>query len=201
MIVSINTSETQILRDIKKLHLKNEQIEIDTTYNIGAMYKDVEELKPKIKTDKTYYPEINIIMNIKNIPLRNESISSVMYDPPFLCRTGQAKNRDKTAERFGYYTSREEQLNEYQKAIGEIQRVLKPCGIVIIKIGDMKGNKYYSSHVDIINMLTEKKLAVIDIFIKIRVRDQNKKNENQRVAKQMHTFFIIAKKKRRYTKQ
>jgi len=73
--------------------------------------------------------------------------------------------------------------------------------VLIIKIGDMKGNEYITSHVDMINIINEKGLTVIDIFIKVRNRNINQTDRNQRVAKQNHTFFIVAKKKRKYTRR
>jgi len=46
----------------------------------------------------------------------------------------------------------------------------------------MKGNEYITSHVDMINIINEKGLTVIDIFIKVRNRNINQTDRNQRVA-------------------
>ncbi len=171
------------------------------TYSRGTIYKNRKEIEPRIKTDKNYFENIDAQMNTKNLPIKSESIESIIYDPPFLCRTGKAINRDKTAIRYGYYTSRTEQIEEYTRSIEEFSRVLKTSGVLIIKIGDMKGNEYITSHVDMINIINEKGLTVIDIFIKVRNRNINQTDRNQRVAKQNHTFFIVAKKKRKYTRR
>ena len=49
--------------------------------------------------------------------VQDESIKSIVFDPPFLFRNRKAKNNDKMCARFSYFTSYEELIDMYKKSL------------------------------------------------------------------------------------
>lgn len=83
IISTIGYNEQEIIRDILYLHAKNKPIDLDPTFSIGNFYKDG-IAKPKYKFDK--YPQLPEVAEAssENLPLQNESVEVIMFDPPFL---------------------------------------------------------------------------------------------------------------------
>lgn len=84
-IKSINYSQAEIIQNICSLH-KIKNIDLDLTYSKGSMYKG-SSIFPKIKLDISSMPYISAMSDARNIPLRKNSIESIMFDPPFLATT------------------------------------------------------------------------------------------------------------------
>ena len=83
MIKSISYSQDEIISDIIRLHNNSNDIECDVTYGNGSFYKKINE--PKYKYDLDPQHEGVIKADSSNIPMNDNSLSSLMFDPPFLC--------------------------------------------------------------------------------------------------------------------
>ena len=83
IISTINFDEQEIIRDILYLHSNGKYIDCDPCYSIGNFYKKGLP-RPKHVFDKT--PKIHGVVEgtSDNIPLPNESVNTIMFDPPFL---------------------------------------------------------------------------------------------------------------------
>ena len=65
------------------MHLYNiEQFDLDCTYSKGLFWKDLKG--PINKTDLIPCNDSVIQANSENLPFENESMGSIMYDPPFI---------------------------------------------------------------------------------------------------------------------
>lgn len=83
LIMSISFSQTEIINNILKLHVKNHIIDCDCTYSLGKFYNSTGIKKPKYKFDiNPQLPEV-IKADSRNLPLEDNSINCVMFDPPF----------------------------------------------------------------------------------------------------------------------
>ena len=148
LIKSISYNGEEIIGWILKLHC-NGQIELDPTYSKGNFYKGAVE-KPKYKFDLC--PQIIGVekANAEKLPLGNGSISTIMFDPPFLATKGKslsvANGSNKINKRFGVYPSEKELHIFYKNAMTEFYRILKPDGILIFKCQDKvsSGTQYFS---------------------------------------------------------
>jgi hypothetical protein len=83
LIMSISFSQTEIINNILKLHVKNHIIDCDCTYSLGKFYDSTGIHKPKYKFDiNPQLPEV-IKADSRNLPLEDNSIEYIMFDPPF----------------------------------------------------------------------------------------------------------------------
>jgi len=91
VIKSVQNSDRDILVSIRYMFLNGENFELDPCYSSGKFYEDLE--RPKIKMDKTPQSsdvQQNDIMN--GIPLENNSIKSIVFDPPFMFEKRNREN-------------------------------------------------------------------------------------------------------------
>ena len=89
IISSIGFDEQQIIRDILFLHGNGNYIDCDPTFSIGNFYKHGLP-KPKYKFD--IKPQVNGVIKASadKLPLEDNCINILMFDPPFLIgKTGQ----------------------------------------------------------------------------------------------------------------
>lgn len=81
-IKSVYESNSECLQAIISLHIDGETFDCDCTYGNGAFYKEMPE--PRLKFDID--PQVAGVQSAcsQNLPLSSQSISSLIFDPPFL---------------------------------------------------------------------------------------------------------------------
>lgn len=202
MIKSISFDEQEIINGILKLHCKT-PIELDPTYSKGNFYKKGIEI-PKFKFDIN--PQLKGVekANAENLPLENESINTIMFDPPFLATTGKSltviNNSNKINQRFGVYPSEKKLHQFYINSMMEFYRILKEDGILIFKCQDkISSSKQYLSHVFIINEAEKLGFYTKDMFILLAKNRivANWQLKNQKNARKFHSYFLVFEKSKK----
>lgn len=200
MVKSISYDQVEIIKDIIALYIPSGKIDCDPTFSKGNFYNNDIVIRPK------YCYDINPIDGVeysdcRRLPLAEESIDSIMFDPPFLATTGKSLTEDndsnKIAKRFGVYSNEKELHQFYLDSMVEFYRVLKNKGILIFKCQDkISSGKQYLSHVFIINKAIEIGFYPKDIFIllaKNRIA-ADWQVKNQKHARKFHSYFIVFEK-------
>lgn len=206
VIRSLSYDQTQIIKDIIKLHAPNGKIDLDTTYSRGMFYHNrygvstgIEE--PEYKFDLYPCREDVIQGDSRNLPLEDNSISCEMFDPPFLATSGKSleveDGRNLMAHRFGVYPNEESLHQFYIDSMKEAYRILKDNGVLIFKCQDkIAHGKQYMSHVFIMNEAVKLGFYPVDLFIlgaNVRlVADWQARN--QKHARKYHCYFWVFKK-------
>lgn len=202
MVKSISYDQSEIIRWILDLHVKNKKIDCDPTYSVGNFYKNTGIEEPKYKFD--IYPKVDEVEfgDSRNLPLENCSIDCMMFDPPFLATTGKSlenddNNNNAINKRFGVYPSEKELHKFYIDSLNESYRILKDRGILIFKCQDkISSGKQYLSHVFIINEAVRIGFYPKDLFILLAksrlVADWQV--QNQKNARKYHSYFIVFEK-------
>lgn len=202
MIKSISYDQQEIIKNIILLYIPSGQIDLDPCYSKGVFYKDSDILDPTIKLDIN--PQVDGVEygDCRQLPLQDDSINSIVFDPPFLATTGPSlsKNDDnnKINKRFGVYDSEKSLHQMYYDSLKEFYRVLKNDGILIVKCQDkISSGKQYLSHIYITNMAENIGFYAEDLFILLAknriVADWQVKN--QKHARKFHSYFIVFRKK------
>ncbi|OPY85358.1 MAG: DNA methylase [Syntrophorhabdus sp. PtaU1.Bin153] len=192
IIKSVSADQTEIISDIMKLHLSGRSFDLDPTYSSGAFYKNlsrpahVYDLNPQ-------KPEIQKA-DVRNLPLRSSSISSAMFDPPFL--VGCTFETSRMGKRFGGFKNWPDFFDFISRSLTELYRVLKSGGVLVVKCQDIvNGRKQHLSHVFIVNKATEIGFLPIDIFISVREQVIIQSAlKNQQHARKTHSYFIVFRK-------
>ncbi len=197
IISSINFDEQEIIRDILYLHTNGHYIDCDPCYSVGNFYKEGLS-KPRHIFDKFPQTKDTIEADSSNLPLDDNSINVIMFDPPFviggLDHDGIQEGSNLISRRFSNFQSFEELKEMYSKSLKEFYRILKIGGIVIFKCQDCVASaKQHFSHCWVMYEALKYKFYPKDMFIllsKTRMTDGRK----QQHARKFHSYFWVFKK-------
>jgi tRNA G10 N-methylase Trm11 len=184
-----------------QLHCEGD-IELDPTYSTGGFYKQgVKE--PLYKFDICPVRPGVIQANAEHLPIKDESISTMILDFPFLATKGPSllnkkEGQNETIKRFGCYPTEKELFALFKNSLKEAYRVLKKNGICIFKIQDkISSSKQYMSHVYAINYAERFGFYIKDLFILLAKNRLTPEWQikNQVHGRKYHSYFIVFQKK------
>lgn len=157
-IRSISHNQHEILYNIMQMHNNGEAFEADITFSKGKFYGnfkikadddkiyEIEIPKPKYRLDVAPQQEDTIKIEPDGaLPFEDNSIKSIVFDPPFVISCGPSmklgdfdENGKKRvsnciSRRFSAYYPVNQLLTSYHHWMKEIKRVLKPDGIAVVK--------------------------------------------------------------------
>ncbi len=122
-------NEQECLKAIIEIHNNGQTFDCDPMYNKGYFYKQIE--KPKFKFDIKPIVEECELGNAEKLPLENNSINSIILDPPFMICTRQSQRNFYSSKTHSYYNSFQDLLNGYKAILCEAYRVLKNKGLCV----------------------------------------------------------------------
>lgn len=160
---SLSFDQDKILRDIMRLYLDGQPFDVDPTYSKGSFYSRGLP-QPHFKFDlNPQFPDV-VKASSNNLPLDNESVQSIIFDPPFM--PSHSKIPGKIKARFTSFASVTEMWEMYRSSMIEFWRILKPTGILVFKCQDtVSSGKNYFSHFEIERYAKEIGYDQIDLFI------------------------------------
>lgn len=169
LVRNISYDQSEIIRNILRLHVPGGEIDCDPTYSTGAFYNGTGIEVPELRFDIKPQAEGVIQADARHLPLEDESISCMMFDPPFLATTGKSLTEGQgniINRRFGVFPDEQSLHRFYVEAMVEAHRVLKPQGILIFKCQDkVSSGKQYWSHCFIMNEAVKIGFYPKDLFI------------------------------------
>ena len=194
VIKSIQNSDRDVLVAVKELYLHGQNFDLDPCYSTGKFYEDLE--RPVNKMDKIPQSS-NVIQNdiMNGIPCKDNSIKSIVFDPPFMFGThGQTKNNIMT-KRFTMFDSWGELESMYKKSLREFYRILIKGGIVAFKCQDYTDSQTTLTHCFVHNWAIEISFKIEDLFI-MAFKGGRVWNSNltQKHARKYHSYWIILRK-------
>jgi hypothetical protein len=166
VIISYSFSNTDILNSINKLYLNNKGFILDPTYGRGNFYKDFKQ--PTYRFDIKPQSEGVEKFSSTNLPIKDNSIQSICFDPPFLIGYGNCKaNKNISAMRFGIFPYYRDLMKYYEDSAMEFSRILKMGGILAWKCQDYATNPVtkYFMHIDVYKIATKCGFLCWDLFI------------------------------------
>ena len=204
IVRSVSGNQTEIIRWIMGLYCPN-GFDLDPTYSVGNFYKSIKE--PRIKMDLSEPINGGLKADARYLPIKSNSVSSVMFDPPFVAGSPRDPENAKLSiikKRFGYYKDIQKDLwGMYAKALIEFYRVLKSNGVLVFKCQDtIDSGKQCLTHVEVINQANKIGFYPKDMFIltaNVRILRQ----ERQFHARKFHSYFLVFIKQKspvKYTK-
>lgn len=192
---SISYNQQDLISDILSIHCP-QGIELDVCYSKGGFYKNGKVKQPQLKFD--LYPQTTdtIAASSDNLPLLDNSISSIMLDPPFL-GGASSKKTGIISSRFNWFRTMGDVFSYYGRTIKECSRVLNDNGILIFKCQNITNcGKKWSAYQHILNEAEKAGLVFEDeaiLLAKSRLID--KRWKRQLHLRSFHSFFLVFKKK------
>jgi hypothetical protein len=200
VIKSIYYTNDEVIRAIMTLH-DLERFDLDCTYSKGVFWKNIPQ--PTNKSDLCPQHKDVIKANSEELPFPDNSMKSIMYDPPFVI-SGQSYKTNKEgssiiAKRFEGYKNFEELKSNYKNTLKELYRVCEDGGLVVFKTQDtVSGGKNHLTHFTVIQMALELGFHPKDLFIllsKGRLTAFNgTKWKKQYHARKYHSYFLVFEK-------
>lgn len=197
IIKSVYYDQQEILKSIIDLYCKD-GFDCDMTYGNGSFYKST--TKPRLKFDIDPQSDEVIKSCSRMLPVINECVNNVVFDPPFLTyvRQGRTGNGEMImGKRFSGYWRYDDLEDHYRDSISEAWRVLKPNGYLIFKCQDIIHNhKMHCTHANVIFWAEIEGFKLEDLFIlpaKHRLPSPNKAGK-QKHARIFHSYFLVLKK-------
>ncbi len=198
-VKSVYESNHEAIRNIMELY-NIEQFDLDCTYSKGNFWKDLPS--PKNKTDLYPINETVIEANSEDLPFNDNSMKSIMYDPPFVV-AGKSYRDNKEgssiiAKRFEGYTTYNDLKVNYFNTLKELYRICDKGGFVVMKCQDtVSGGKNHFTHCLIMNMAMEIGFYPRDMFIltsNVRINSFGTKWTKQEHARKYHSYFWVFEK-------
>lgn len=138
---SVSLDEREIMRWIVRIWNRGEPFECDPCYSTGHTHIGIGA--PRFKFDNKPQTEDTREADCRHLPLDDDSIQSLFYDPPYNARNAKTSvfsgaanpyRRFRRMARFGSYGSVKELWAFYRNSLREFWRILKPGGLLVVKI-------------------------------------------------------------------
>ena len=202
VIKSVSDEQAVIINSILKLYVPSGQIDVDPTYSKGNFYKKTFIPEPKHKFDLYPQTEDTIQASADKLPLGDNSVNTIMFDPPFVVGTPNSSKgkvgSNIITNRFGSFKNIEELWKFYDAAICEFSRIINDNGVLIVKCQDtISSSKQYLSHVEVINYGIRHGFYCKDLFIQTtKNRILSGKHKVQMHARKYHCYWVVFTKEK-----
>lgn len=196
IIQSINFDQHQILLDIMQLYCP-QGFELDPCYGAGGFYRHAGIPRPRYCFDlEPRRPECEQA-DCRQLPLPDGSVSSAIFDPPWLIHSQTNDSRSCMKRKYGSLGLPADVLELYVEGMRELSRVLRPGGVLVVKCQDMThGRQNYWLHVDVYAQGELLGLRAEDLFVRLtKSRPVPWNMETQQHARKMHSYFWVFKKR------
>ena len=201
VIKSISFENAEIIKNILDLHIPNHKIDCDVTYSKGNFYKNTEIEAPRLKFDILPQTADTIQADCRDLPLGDNSIKCLMFDPPFGIAKGESlkkhtEGQNIIANRFSSFENPKQLYSFYEESLKEFYRILEPKGVLIFKCQDtVSSGIQYMSHIYIHNMAVDIGFYPKDLFVlNAKNRVISGKHKNQQHARKFHSYFWVFEK-------
>lgn len=199
LVKSVYHSNFEAIKSIMDLY-KIDRFDLDCTYSKGSFWKDLPG--PVNKSDLIPVNDSVIGASSEDLPFEDNSMKSIMYDPPFVIAGASYKGNKEgssiIAKRFEGYTNYQELKENYYNSLKELYRICDKGGYVVMKCQDtVSGGKQHFSHVMIMNMAYEIGFYPRDLFIlvsNVRINSFGTKWTKQEHARKYHSYFWVFEK-------
>lgn len=191
--LSVADNDSDILKALSNIHLKGEWYDLDCTYSKGVFYKNCQE--PKIKSDIAPLFDDVVQADCRELSfIDDNTLKSIVFDPPFLFRKRNSANNDKISKRFSYFKSFDELMTMYVDSMICFNKKLKKGGHLFFKCQDMTDGKFYCTHFQIIRMAEVLGYELKDIMIKATNKKLQRDAKQQNCVAKVHSYWLVFRK-------
>ena len=174
---------------------------IKSTSSKGIFYKNNGLTPPVLKFDLFPQTDDTVRSDCRHLPVDDNSINCIMFDPPFIVGTGPSMEKVVSGQnmihnRFSSFPNPTALYEFYKDSLKEFYRILTDNGILIFKCQDtVSSGTNYMSHIYIHNMAISLGFYPKDLFIlTAKSRIISGKHKVQKHARKYHSYFWVFEK-------
>lgn len=185
---SVFFDEQKLLKAVLEIHIKKDTFDCDPMYYKGGFYKTIP--KPKIISDiRGDELGVNKIDFLNDNSIPDESLESIILDPPFVIANRKSQLKSNTIN-FGYYLSVDDLIDNYGEMLRKSYKLLKNKGICIFKCQDYTDSVTIMTHVTVAVLACRLGYYVKDLAILVNKKNKISNNKlTQRHFRKIHTYF------------
>lgn len=187
---SVFENEGDLLCAILDLHLGGNLPQCDPMFFKGNFYKEFGD-HPKYVFDKSPQESWIPQADAQNLPIENESLESIILDPPFMIGNRQSQKDYYSSKTHTIMKDFAEMESLYRGILKEAHRILKKNGTLIFKCQDYTDSKTVMTHAHVYNWATEQGFYAKDLAILVKPNKVTNPNTKQRHLRKIHTYFWI----------
>jgi tRNA G10 N-methylase Trm11 len=194
-IQSVSHDQDYIIKSIMDL-CGIRWFDADLTYGNGGFWKNLPE--PIFKFDIDPQNDQTQQASSTNVPIDDDRLSSVIFDPPFLTYIKAGREHGSVmGKRFSGYWRYDELEEHYRGTIKEAHRILFKKGIFVIKCQDIIHNhRMHCTHINVVNwaagMFRLKDLFVLAAKHRMPMPEKDgEKKRKQQHARVHHSYFLV----------
>ncbi len=191
---SVFYNEQELINSIIILHCNEKDIELDPMYNKGMFYKDGTVKKPRLKFDIDPLKITVKQSDATNLPLKNNSIGSMILDPPFLFGIHGKTEEYSLSKRYGILKDFNVLVKLYNGILQEAFRILKNKGILIFKCQDFTDTVSTFTHCFVYCWALAIGFSVKDLCLLVKKNKVFNPNLKQRHYRKIHSYFWVFQK-------
>ncbi len=191
MIVTAQVANNSVVfADICRLYVPEGSSILDSTYGLGAFYRDIDISKYKLTRNDLYIPGLELQADCRNLPVPDHSYDVFVLDPPYA--HGSVTMKASLARRYGTgreYVSEKAIIQLYKDAAKEAHRILRPGGILILKTQDgIEAGKQYWKHIELAHLPC---FDLIDLFVVVSTKLPMINRPKQLHGRKNHSYFMV----------
>lgn len=191
VIKTTYTNERELINDVLWLYNNGEGVDVDPCYSVGNFWKGLPQPKHKFDLEPKL-PEVKKA-DCTNLPFENETVKSIMFDPPFVTYPSETSI---ITNRFSAFKTLEELQDMYTESLSEFYRILENKGLLIFKCQDLVHNhKQFLTHNFVINRAEIEGFYSRDCIILVRDRAILSPHiQKQQHARKTHSYYLVFQK-------
>ena len=183
----IQGNNAQLINEVYKLYIKDDDIICDITFGKGAFWKGLN----KRVFGSDIRGKCEILADFKNLPYKSGVVDVVVFDPPYM-HGGKTVKKSINSCYHNENTSHESVIRNYCYGILESERILKKHGRIMVKCQDeIESGKQRLSHVELIQLLEILGFKIIDLFVLMQDHTPTMRENYQKTARKNHSYLII----------
>lgn len=187
---SVFENELGLLSVLFDLHNGQKTVDCDPMFFKGNFYKDGID-QPLLCFDLNPQESWIVKADATNLPLENNSIKSIILDPPFLIGNRPSQKKYYSATTHTIFKDFEELENCYKGILKEAYRILNKKGVCFFKCQDYTDSKTIMTHSLVYNWATEQGFYAKDLAILVKPNKVTNPNTRQRHLRKIHTYFWV----------
>lgn len=193
MILTCYTSQRELIKAVKQLYAPRGFM-LDPTYGSGGIHAGTEHTG--LRSDLIPRRPDVAAWDCRSLPLNDRSITSIIFDPPFLAG---ACNGGIMHDQYSSFRNVAALYEFYRDALAELYRVTCPNGVLVFKCQDIiNGRSQGFSHCEIYTMAIAVGWYAKDLFIlrnDNRLKPHNMKEQHH--ARKSHCYFWVFTRQKR----